>query len=348
MASPSLVLALHGVPVRVVAPRRVLSDLAHDFHCFAADREAPDEAPLEIGVRPAAECPWRKARPWARIAGRAWLPGPRGEQRRIYFGAARVSYRFAARRCEIYCDDPAVAYEVVYIVLSSYLGERLDRMGLHRVHGLGLAVGGDGLLVLAPSGAGKSTLAMACLGRERVRFLSDDTPLVGQDAVMRAYPQRIGLRERPVGDATPARAFPRARYGVKYVVGGGVFASQVAAAAPVRWIALLRPERGDTPRIARCGKARLVLPLLRWLVVGHETPQMAELFLRASARDLFAKIAIALSRARAALAIVRSAEAVVVRPARDPAATVDALEALARAPRLPSPPLLAKLRPARL
>ena len=49
-----------------------------------------------------------------------------------------------------------MAREIVYLTILSRVSEKLDRMGIHRVHALGLEQRGRGVLVMLPSGGGKS------------------------------------------------------------------------------------------------------------------------------------------------------------------------------------------------
>jgi len=295
---------IHRVRVQLRSPyRSVIEHFNHDFHFFLAQKKKKG-ADLRIGLHPAARRP-RHWRPLLRTSRSVIYVSGRGSRRIRFFDRAWVNYRFDEGRCDIYCDDETIAYEVCYLVALSYVGESLDRRGVHRIHGLGLSCRGRGTLVLAGSGTGKSTLALEILQKPGMGILSDDTPLIRQDGEMVAFPQRIGLKEAPPAKLRKhVRKFRRVEYGEKFVLGSHYFEQKITAQCPVDQVLLARRAGEQNSSIRPLPRAALAWPLLKWLVVGYETPQVWELFLRFSARDLWWKGWTLYSRSRAAMRLL--------------------------------------------
>ncbi len=280
------------------------SHFRHDFHYFLkpALKEKPDLA-LSFVARPPS---WGKGR---RI-GRAELFFSRAGERRIkYFGSTWIEYRPEAGIARVLGAETPHLYEAALSVVLSFVGEWLDRRGLHRVHGLGISADGKGALFLAPSGTGKSTLALGLLKQTALALLSDDTPLINGEGEMLSFPQRIALKERPTGfPSKHLRKFRRAKYGEKYVLGAEAFSKRIEDRASVRYV-LVTDRRPGEPSVEAMANWKLAWPLAKWLVLGFETPQMWELFLRPSAPDFRSKARILGSRLKAAAGLLKSAKA---------------------------------------
>lgn len=288
-------LAFHGLSVRVRAEGlgALLSLVDHDFAYFTGPCSPAPTFNIELRRGPPGDGPVG--------AGRSRFVRWRARETVVlFFGTARVRYRFAEGQVEITSEDPQSAYEALYLSLLSLMGEALDDRGLHRLHGFAFRGWGRGVILLGASGAGKSTLGLELLERSTIDLISDDTPLVARGAAMRAFPQRIALKERPDFADEQVRRFPRQLSEEKFVVSVGRYRDRVAAEAEIDWLVLLRRSGEISPSVRRCARWRAAWPLAKWLVIGYETPQIWELFLRPSARDVLKKARIALSRARVA------------------------------------------------
>jgi hypothetical protein len=296
--------------VAVATPcRAVADDLRHDFHYFLA---GPDAVPTFRVVHRPERGPARRWRSLLQLRRTRYHIAPRGARRVALFDRAWVDYRFDEGRAFVFCGEPELAYEACMQVVQSLVGERLGARGVHRIHALGLAFDGLGALLLGASGTGKSSLLLDLLRGVGPEVLSDDTPLVAASAgrcAVHAYPQRLATRERPEGFAPEqVRRFRRVRYGEKFVVSAAAFAERIVDRAPARWLVLLSRRGARTPRLVAVRRRRLVWPLVRWLVVGHETPQVVELFVRFSPRDVAKRFGILGSRLRVAAALLRTTE----------------------------------------
>lgn len=250
-----------------------------------------------------------------------------GESRYRLFGRAWVRYHYRRRYGHIYCDDLKVGYEVCYLLLLSYLGERLDRRGLHRIHGLGIEQDRVGALVMAPSGTGKSTLALALLQKRasRMAILSDDTPLVKTNGML-AFPQRIALREFPEIASKYVRKFSRVEYGEKFVIGSEFFRHRVRSECKLKWLFITSRPGQHRTKICEVSRWRAAWPLMKWLVVGYETPQIWEFYLRPDPLDLLLKAGIAGKRIRTASRLLLGCRTATFELSSDPKESLAHLE----------------------
>ncbi len=268
-------LNFYGIRLQVDAPGELVQKISAEFSYFIADSQ--DLSAFSIGVRPEGDRP----KDWRRLFNTrsSTLFLSNGDERRVcFFERAWVAYRFESGECEIFCDDMSIAFEVAHSVVLSVVGEELERRGLHRVHGLGLCREGRGILFLGTSGVGKSSLAMEFLKESDSRLLSDDTPLVEESGGMMAFPQ---LRE-------------------KYVAGAEYFLDRVQPSVLTDAIVYLRRRGGSAIRLTELTRFRLFWLLVRWLVVGRETPQIWQLYLRFSPLSIWWKSRILMSRLRCA------------------------------------------------
>lgn len=326
MSSQTVDISVHGVGLRLAClDPRVTEAFEHDFAYFLAAR-SEDPAPIKMVIK---VCPLGE-----RPSG--WKPlfsGPRstifrspGSERRVcFFGQAWTRYRFNEGQCEIYCDDFEMSYEVLYLAVLSFLGESLDRKGIHRIHGLGLVFGGDGMILMAASGTGKSTLGMNLLFGEGPGILSDDTPAVTWPATAVAFPLRVALEKLPPVDPKFVRKFRRFKHGEKYVVGADYFADRIRPSAPLRWLVEIKRDRSPRPHFSRVNRLRAVWPVFKWLVMGHETPQVWELFVRYSIADIVAKAAIFVRRLIVGIGMVLRTEFLWFHLSEDPKECAEAL-----------------------
>ncbi|MCB0405692.1 MAG: hypothetical protein KDD51_12995 [Bdellovibrionales bacterium] len=229
---------------------------------------------------------------------------PPGERRVCFFDTVAVRYQYSEHRAQIWSMESDAAFEALYYVILSYVGERLDELGWHRLHGFGFAAKRRAV-VMASSGTGKSTLAWRLLREPGFSFYSDDTPLISRRGEIAAFPQRIALEKVPEGAG--GRAFKRARNKTKYVMGFEAFSDRIAKKGALQDLYWLRKSY-SSHGIQKAPRYQFVIPLLKWLVLGYETPQIWELYLRLSPSDIVRKIRILRSRLWAAHRLLWDAE----------------------------------------
>ena len=218
-----------------------------------------------------------------------------------YFRETWVVHRFNERRALVVGPQREEVLAVLSLVVQSAIGEWLDRRGVHRVHASAVDLPGGPVLFLGPSGRGKSSHAHAffCAG---MSVLADDTAFVAPNGSLVPCSLPIKLRYRPEPPIS-TRLQETARGEQRFVV--SVPDAPDALGKPARTFVLL--DRADVARarFRTASRGRLFLALLRWMVLGHELPQMWELFLRPSLSDVVAKAGILASRLRLAVALTR-------------------------------------------
>ena len=288
-----------GLAVSSSAPT-VLDYLTRDFEYFASPAMPPG---IELRVR--AGVP-----PWERIPDRiATMVTPNAlsyDDRSIryndYHRQALAIYDFERERGEIWALTEDLLYEISYLTALSRVGELHDLRGIHRVHALGVAVAGQGALILLPEAGGKTTLALELLKYPEVKLLSDDTPLVERGR-LRAFPTRLGIRSDRVCGIDPRhlRTMNRRNSGPKTLVDFSHFRDRVADQARPRALIIGARSSSTASRIEPISRIRALPVLTANLVFGLGLPQVIEFFLRGGVLELFRKASIVASRSTASL-----------------------------------------------
>jgi len=227
-----------------------------------------------------------------------------------YQGKALAVYDYEHESGQIYCDDPQVAYEKLYLTVLSRIGEKLDYEGLHRVHSLGIAYRDFGCLFLIPQGGGKTTLALSLLATPEVKLLSEDTPFINARGEVFPFPFRLGVTNGENADSIPdrfKRVVGRKFGGYKVLVDLEFFGDKVAATAVRnKYLFCGRWTTAPSPRMVAIGKAAALRYLMRDCVFGLGLPQVIEFFLQSGLKSCVKKAFIAASRLLASLAVVSS------------------------------------------
>ncbi len=309
-------LDIHGIGIEIESDyTSVVEDAAHDFNYFVVETVPT----LNLRVRVVSDArPAQHWRQWLRFRGSSLFRSASGERRVCFFDQAWVRYHFNDGLCDIYCEDEKISYEVCYLALLSFIGESLDRRGWHRLHGFGFGKEGWGGVVLAASGTGKSTLAIRLITQPGWQILSDDTPLVNHRAKLRSFPQRIALKERPAIDHSYIRQFSRVKHGEKFVVGSDFFKDRIPTELPARWLVFAKRDPKRKGGLRPLARWKAVWPLVKWLVVGYETPQIWQLYLRFNWTDIHAKSRILFSRIKVMSSLLKSCRLVELNLAHGP------------------------------
>lgn len=313
----SLLLAFHGVHVRVSSSSNVLLEaIAADFRFFVRS-SSPVVAQIEVL---AFNEPCKVANlpevTTSDISERCVrYQSPEGRLL-VYYGGEAIalwkgldlSWRSAWRALwmpstkreaySIWSTDGELLHELVYLFILSRVGEILDYRGIHRLHAAALSYNHQAVLVAMPSGGGKTTLCLSAMEQTHLRWLSDDIPLVDRRGDVLAFPTRIGVSEMPQATIPRAcvRVFIRKEHSPKWLVDLDAFPGRLAArAVPGLLIVGVRKLKGDS-RLVSVSKMRALPELFRGMVVGVGLPQLVEYFVRFEFREIFFKAWIVFSR----------------------------------------------------
>lgn len=228
-----------------------------------------------------------------------------------YFGRALAIHRPQEGKFQVYCEDRDLAHEIAFLTILSRVGQHLDAVGLHRVHALGVEVGGQAVLILLPMGGGKTTLALKLLGSEGVKLLSEDSPVISRRGEVFPFPIRIGVRVggEPVGiPASYSRTVRRMEFGPKTLIDIDYFRDKIASPCPAG--AILLGERWLSGPSCICPepRGRAFKGFIHNSVVGLGLYQGVEFLLASSPWELLGKIGLAWSRLQNSLQVMRRSQ----------------------------------------
>ena len=248
---------------------------------------------------------------------------PDGERTYIdYFGNALAIYDRSKFEIEIASPDIHLLHEIVFLSMISRVNEKLEDLGMHRVHALAVESGGQAALFMMPSGGGKTTLAMEFLERvEHYRILSEDSPIIDRDGRVLPYPLRFGIvGEKPEAIQEEHLTFmKRMEFEPKYLISLGAFEGSIAnTPATPQFLFIGDRTLGPDCRIAPVGFATAMKSLMRHMVVGVGLYQGVEFLLQSSLADLVEGSGRFLSRFRRAVTLARNAEVFALELGRQP------------------------------
>ncbi len=323
--------SFYGATVSVeTGDEELLRRVSDDFSVFTA--EAPTRGREHLSIRASLRRPDYDALP--PLTATVYTPRnicySEGDVTYIdYFGRALALYDRKRRSLEVSCDDLDLLHEIVYLTILSRVSESLERDGLHRIHAFGLQSGGEAALFLMPSGGGKTTLTLGFLRLGAPwRLISEDSPFVDRKGRVLPFPLRIGILggEPPPFPAEYVTRIRRMEFEPKYLVALAAFGDCLATEASTpRFLFVGRRSLGRGCTIRAVGKWTGWKALLEGMIVGVGLYQGVEFLLRTSILDLLGLAGLGLSRTRAAWALLRRSEVVVVELGRDGQANVETI-----------------------
>jgi hypothetical protein len=219
----------------------------------------------------------------------------------------------------VYGMDLDLLYEVAFLFLLSQLNERLDAHHMHRIHALGISFHGRGVLVLLPMGGGKSTLATQMLRDDRVRMLSDDSPIVTREGSLLGFPLRIGILPGSESGFEPdqLRTVQRMEFGPKLLVRYKHFENRIATEAEPGFLLIGRRSLSEGCEIVPCSRLLALKALIPNCVIGLGLFQGMEFVFNRGFGEIQAKVAIAFSRLRNCVVLAHRSQTAVVTLGRN-------------------------------
>jgi hypothetical protein len=292
-------LAFHGLRIAVDCDwAEVAEALRDDYAWFATDPGGPAELTIRIERRaPDYDALGPVAASFVTPRNTVYRDG--GRTLVDYFGRALTLVE-GSDRATIQGEDPQLVHEAAYMLVLSRVGEHLDRIGLTRLHALGLSGGQGAVALMLPSGGGKTTMALRALRDDRVRLLSEDTPLLDRRGILHPFPLRIGVNETDADRLPPGRTrrVERMEFHPKVLLALDGFGERIETTGqPLRHLVIGRRALGRHAALERIPRRRAIGPLLREAVIGVGVYQGMEFVLQRGARDVFTKGGVAASRA---------------------------------------------------
>ncbi len=190
----SLYLNFYGERVCIQSEwREIVILIKKDFSCFVSTEFSPQENFLFVKIdkkNPAAvQIPKTVSRMQSLNSITYQVKGIRYND---YYGNLLSVFDYARERAEVYSENEDKTHEVVYLLILSRIGKRLDRKGFHKLHAFAISYGSKAFVCMMPMKGGKSTLLMELLKNDKVKMISDDIPLIDQSGAVLSFPIKIG------------------------------------------------------------------------------------------------------------------------------------------------------------
>jgi hypothetical protein len=229
-----------------------------------------------------------------------------------YSGAGLVVENRADRSIRIYSLDSALLNNMVFSVVLSLVSSKLDRTGLHRVHGLGLAVEAKGALVLLDMGGGKTTLALDLLARDSgIKLISEESPLISRTGALLPLPMGFSLYPDSA-QAFPAEYLVGARspeWGERKVLDVRYFPQQVVSSEVKATLILIgRRTLSAEPKILPATYRQAFSGMFKNSIIGVGLFQGIEFLFQEGILEIFKMLPIAVSRTVNALRLLAGAK----------------------------------------
>ncbi len=228
-----------------------------------------------------------------------------------YHGRAVAVADQEARTLVVRGDDGWVVRRAAFDYLLAEVDAHLARIGLPRVHGLGLGGKQGGVLVMMPTASGKTTLALSAIRSEGVGFLSEGSPLLDREGNLWPFPIPLWVRAYGPEAATLPREHVRSLPGIDpdpAVLEIAAFADKIPAGpVPLGHVVLGRRSLGREPRLEELGRRAAIEPFLRETIVGQGFMRGVEYAVRNGPASLARELARAGRRASHCYAGLRRA-----------------------------------------
>lgn len=250
-----------------------------------------------------------------------------------YFGKALSVLDRSTGVLTITGETAHLVHEAGYQFLLSRIGEHLDRIGLVRLHGLGLSAAGGAIVVMLPSGGGKSTLALRALEDPNVRILAEDTPLLDRCGAIHPFPLRIGINATDADRLPPGsvRRIERMEFHPKLALDLDSFRDRIdPTPRRLAHIVIGRRSLGTSATLEPMPRRAAAGPLFREAVIGVGVYQGMEFVLQHGMRDVIGKTGTATARSRCCVAGLRGAKVWRLTLGRDHERNWEALTQLLR------------------
>ena len=218
----------------------------------------------------------------------------------------RVSDR-ARKNYRIFSKSADARHEISYLTILAVAGEFLDSRNMHRVHALGISMNGKAILILLPEKGGKTTLALRLLKSEKVKLLSEDSPLISRKGEVLPFPLRLGILPGAELDIPAEYLHPVnfMRVGTKILVDMDYYADRIGSPCPPGIILLGERSLGCESRIEPAGKLVASKEFIKNSVVGLGLHQGLEYLLGRSIWETLGNSKLAFSRLNNSLKVLR-------------------------------------------
>lgn len=217
-----------------------------------------------------------------------------------YFGKGLLIFDSTKKEYKVFSAEPHLRHEIVFLTILSLVGQNFDSRKIHRVHGLGLEINGDGVLILLPQGGGKTTLMLELLKYPNVKLISEDTPLLNSSGELLPFPIRIGIDANAIKPNYPEkylRVVKRMEFEPKYLLDIEYFQDKIAQkSCKLKFTFEGIRCLGNNSKIIPASKLRMLRGFIINSVIGLGVYQGIEFLIENGPLELIKKSAALVSR----------------------------------------------------
>lgn len=247
-----------------------------------------------------------------------------------YFGNGVVVQNKAESKYHIYGCDINFLTEAFYLLVISLVGQFCDKKGYLRVHALALSYNDTAVLLPLPPGSGKSTMAMAMLGINGFKLISDDEPIIKSDGSILPFPSRIGTLDKKKIQTIPEKfvyKIDRMEFGLKYFIDYDYWGDRIEKKHLKKSI-IFQSNRllNGAPSIQKASKIKILSSLIRDAVIGVGLYQGLEFIFQNSTWEILSKVRVVINRFIKAIKLASSSETYQINLSRDIEKNVETLK----------------------
>ncbi len=306
-----MIIDLYGLVIKVhCEPDNFSAELIRPFKFFLSEKKAS-----EIIITVVQKDPDYKTLP----SVKASFSTPRnivyrhnGKKYIDYFGKGLVIEDMEESKFYIYGCETNFLFEAFYLLVISLFGQHCDRKGYLRVHALALSYKDTAILLPIPPGGGKSTMAMAMLGTNGFKLISDDEPVVDKAGYIHPFPTRIGTLDKKKVESIPSKfvyQIDRMEFGEKYFIDYDYWQDKIEY-RPLKKSILFISHRllNGEPSIQKASRIKVLSCLIRDAVIGVGLYQGLEFIIHNSSWEILTKVKIVSNRFSKAVKLALSSE----------------------------------------
>jgi hypothetical protein len=233
----------------------------------------------------------------------------------VYRDDVAVQFWFQENRGVIFSEDLDALHELVYLLILSRVGKKLDQQGLHRLHAMAVEVKNRTLICSMHMGHGKTTLMLDLLSSiDTMTWLSDDSPIVDHKGQVLPFPLRVGVTEDWLANKSPQLSnvdfkdlysIKRIKYGLKYLLPPSAVQNPIGKGGLNSNIFIFGKRQSDRCQLQKISGLFAIPTLFLNLAVGLGLPMMREYYFEPGLKDKFRIVAICLRRFVACVNLMR-------------------------------------------
>ncbi len=300
MENKKSLLNIYGIPVTLSGYENTVDRITSDFKYFCSEKETVSKKEISININlqnpPYDQIPKIQASMYKTDCICYDYNNIRYAD---YNNKCLVIFDKEKRTADIFSLDEDMLYEISYLLLHSQAGELLDLKGFHRIHSASFSYNDEIYICILPQGGGKSTLLMNLLKNDKIKLLSDDTPITDRMGNIHPFPIRIGVCNDCDISYIPNNfitTFNRRKFGQKKLISYDFFKDRIENKKMPINIIIGQRIYSDTPKMKASNKLYIFKQLFKSCIIGYGLPQVIEYFLIGGFKDFFKKLFIVCSR----------------------------------------------------